>query len=135
VVSLFLSAVLIGQTSVAPPPLTEDQLTQLRELVRSTQDSTQRLRQELAERERLLAEKYAQFELDEAAAEKLQGEVVDLQKQLLTNYHRLQVELRRIVGPQRFGQLKLRLDNALRPKAKPDPPAERRPSTAPPAPK
>jgi hypothetical protein len=130
--SLFLCAVLVtGQASSAsnPAPLTEEQLTRLRELVRSTQRKAEGLRQELADRERQLAEKYGQFELDEAAAEKLQSEIVNLQKQLLANYHHLQVELRKVVGPERFAQLKLRLDNALRPRPKAErPPEPSRPS-------
>src|SRR5262245_5601057 len=101
-ITVFLYTLLVtGQGAAAPPaagsppanlaPLTDEQLVRLRELVRTTQATAEHLRQELAERERQLAEKYAQFELDEAAAEKLQSEVVELQKQLLTNYHRLQV--------------------------------------------
>ncbi len=121
-VSTFLCALLItGQASkVAPPPLTEAQVTAVRDLLRTTQATAERLRRQLAERERELADKYASFDLDEAAADKLQAEIVDLQKRLLANYHHLQVELRKVVGPQRFAQLKARLDNALRPKPKTD---------------
>jgi hypothetical protein len=125
-VSILLSVVLAtGQAPAAsPPPLTEDQLTRLRELVRGTQATAERLRQELADHERQLAEKYAQFDLDEAGAKRLQNGIVERQKELLVNYHRLQVELRKVVGPERFGQLKQRLDNVLRPKAKTEGPAE-----------
>ena len=112
-------------------PLNDEQLAKLRELVRTTQATAERARQELADRERQLAEKYAQFELDEAGAEKLQAEVVELQQQLLANYHHLQVELRKIVGAERFAQLKLRLDHALRPKAKIDEPRGAPPTNSP----
>ena len=121
-VSILLCAALVtGQAPAAsPPPLTAEQLARLREVVRTTQATAERLRQDLADRERQLAEKYAQFDLDEAAAVKLQGEIVELQKQLLANYHSLQVELRKIVGAERFALLKQRLDNVLRPKPKAD---------------
>ncbi len=125
---VFLCGLLVtGQAPAAtPPPLTAEQITLVRDLVRATQANAERLRQQLAERERELAGKYAAFDLDEAAAEKLQGDIVDLQKRLLANYHHLQVELRKVVGAERFAQLKQRLDNVLRPKPKADPkPSER----------
>ena len=134
-ISAFLCALLVtGQAAATTPPsafaptnpvpLTDEQLVRLRELVRATQTTAERLRQDLGERERQLADKYARFDLDDAGAEKLQGEIVGLQKELLANYHRLQVELRKIVGPERFAQLKLRLDNALRPKGKGEEPSK-----------
>jgi hypothetical protein len=125
-ISIFLFGLLAaGQAPAAnPSPLTEDQLVRLRELVRTTQTKAERLRNALADRERQLAEKYAQFDLDAVGAQKLQGEIVDIQKQLLANYHALQVELRQIVGPERFALLKQRLDNVLRPKPKDAPKAD-----------
>src|SRR5262245_36360720 len=91
--SLFAGLLVAPRARAAPPPLTEDQLTRVRELVRTTQTKAERLQRDLAERQHQLADKYAQFDLDEAAAEELQGEIVQLQKQLLANYHSLQVEL------------------------------------------
>ncbi|MCH7920399.1 MAG: hypothetical protein IIC50_20755, partial [Planctomycetes bacterium] len=44
----------------------------------------------------------------------LHGDIGKLQQQLLGNYHRLQVELRKIVGEARFMRLKLRIDNYLK---------------------
>lgn len=99
--------------SPPPPPLTEEQLVRLRTLVKEVQTRDAELKSALQDRQQALARLYAQFELDPMAAEKLQREVLDLQTDLLTNYHRLQVELRAIVGAARFAALKRRIDASL----------------------
>src|SRR5687768_14114103 len=93
-------ALAVGQAPAAGlKPLSEEQLTRLRELVRSTQAKSAELRGKLAEREKELAQRYARFKLNGAAAQELQAQILELQKQLLANYHKLQIELREIVGP------------------------------------
>ncbi|MCC6419841.1 MAG: hypothetical protein IT429_16530 [Gemmataceae bacterium] len=110
-----LSAALLAlaQADKALPPLTDAQHEQLQELVRTTQKQAADLRAELEKRQRELARRYAAFDLDGPAVEKTQADVVDLQRRLLANYHRLQVELRRIVGRARFATLRQRLDRIL----------------------
>lgn len=110
-----LSAALLAlaQADKALPPLTDAQHEQLQELVRTTQKQAADLKAELEKRQRELARCYAAFDLDGPAVEKTQADVVDLQRRLLANYHRLQVELRRIVGRARFATLRQRLDRIL----------------------
>lgn len=121
-VALLLSPV---QTS---PPLTRDQYDKVRELVSSTQHTAERLQAELDRRQRELVQRYGAFELDAAAVEKLQREVLDLQRKLLANYHRMQVELRTIVGKERFQVLSQRINNVIgAPLAKPAPTKVERP--------
>jgi hypothetical protein len=96
-----------------PPPLTDAQKEALQTLIRSTEKNAKELQGRLEQRQRELAKCYADFRLDEAAVGKLQGEVVELQRQLLANYHRLQVELRKIVGEERFVTLRQRIDRIL----------------------
>ena len=55
-----------------------------------------------------------QYKLDEEKVTKLAAEVLDLQRQMLTNYRKMQVELRTVVGEERFNQLRRRLDNMLK---------------------
>jgi len=100
-----------------PPPLTEDQLARLRELVKVTQDRATDLKKQLDAKQMELGGLYARYHLDAARAEKLQAEIVELQRQLLANYHRLHVELRTIVGEERFSTLRQRLDRLLAPTA------------------
>lgn len=107
---VLLSFVLTAQQ---PPPLTEQQAAQLRDLVKNTQQRHEQLKKDLEQKQTLLAQKYAEFNLDVSAVEKLHGEILGLQKEQLTNYHKMQVELRRIVGPERFAMLRQRLDNVL----------------------
>jgi len=102
-----------GTQSKQPPPLTEEQQRKLQTLVAETQRKSAQLKKDLDGKQQALADKYADFQLDDKAVQKLQTEVLDLQKQLLDNYHRLHVELRTIVGPERFAVLRKRLDNIL----------------------
>lgn len=122
---LLVALLLPDQTN---PPLTKDQYAKVGELVRSTQQTAERLQAELDRRQQELVRHYGAFELDTPAVEKLQGKVLDLQRQLLANYHRMQVELRTIVGKERFQVLSQRINNVIgAPLAKPAPPKEKRP--------
>lgn len=95
-------------------PLTPEQHARIRDLVQSTQARNAELNSALAVKQRELSAAYESFELDISRVERLQGEIVELQRQLLANYHRLQVELRAAVGPERFAVLSARINNALR---------------------
>lgn len=123
---------LLGQAGKpSPSPLTEEQRTRLQELVRTTQKQAVLLKAQLDERQRALARLYADYELDERAVESLEAEIVDLQRRLLANYHKMQVELRSVVGRERFLTLKQRLDRVLAepPKPPPDTDPTRQPPT------
>jgi hypothetical protein len=119
---LLPALLLLGQAGKpGPPPLTDQQRTRLHELVRTTQQQAVLLKAQLDERQRALARLYADYELDERAVESLEAEIVDLQRRLLANYHRMQVELRSVVGRERFLTLKQRLDRVLAEPPKPPP--------------
>lgn len=125
--SFFLSVALLvlGQgDKPAPPPLTDEQVTKLRELVRSTQSKAAELQSQLDERQRELAALYAEYELKGRQAQRLQLEIVDLQRQMLANYHHMQTELRQIVGKERFEVLRQRLSRVVSPTGvkEPEPP-------------
>jgi Spy/CpxP family protein refolding chaperone len=115
----------------APPPatpyLTEQQSKKISPIIRGTQAETARLQTRLAECQRELAALYARYELDEAAARKLQDEIVELQRQLLTAHHRMQKALRAVVTAEQFERLRRRLENAAAPAAKPEAKAEMKP--------
>jgi hypothetical protein len=96
-----------------PPPLTEEQRTELTKLVRTTQEQAALLKARLESCQHALARCYAEFELDERAVDKLEAEILEVQRQLLDNYHQMQVKLRTIVGKERFATLKQRLDRIL----------------------
>ncbi|MBY0524201.1 MAG: hypothetical protein K2R98_12425 [Gemmataceae bacterium] len=99
----------------APPPLTAEQATRIRELVGTTQTRASRLQSLLEERQRELATLYAQYELNERQANQLQLEIVDIQRQMLANYHHMQAELRTIVSKERFELLRQRLGRVVQP--------------------
>jgi len=103
---------LLAQNPPAPAPLTEQQLERIRPIVQGTQAETARAQARLAECQRELAGLYARYELDEAAARKLQDEIVDLQRQLLTAHHRMQKALRATVNAEQFERLRRRLEQA-----------------------
>src|SRR5262249_42017593 len=96
-----------------PPPLTEEQKARISQLANETKKEADRLKTLLDRRQMELAELYAQYKLDEDRATKLEGEVLDLQRQLLANYRKMHVELRTIVGEERFNVLRRRLANLL----------------------
>lgn len=97
-----------------PPPLTTVQVEQVRTLIKRTQTEQARLKTELARSQKELAACYDVFELDEPQVEKLQKEIVELQRGLLASHHSMQTELRTIVGEERFKILSKRIANALR---------------------
>jgi hypothetical protein len=102
-----------------PPPYTEEQIQQLRDLVQTTRATGAKLQTAVEEKQRELAGLYNQYELNERAAPRLQQEIVDLQQQLLANHHKMQKELRAIVSKERFSVLSQRLNRAMAPKEKP----------------
>jgi hypothetical protein len=90
--------------------LTEQQLERIRPIVQGTTAETARAQARLAECQRELAGLYARYELDEAAARKLQDEIVELQRGLLTAHHRMQKALRATVNAEQFERLRRRLE-------------------------
>ena len=117
----------------SPPPLSPEQIVRVRKLVQSVQTQATLLQARLDQRQRELAEIYTAYELDEPRAQNLQAEIVELQRLLLANHHRMQVELRVIVSRERFELLRKRLANIVAPTAaereKPEPPSTSEPST------
>ena len=117
--SLLAGLLLAAQTDKPQlPPLNEEQLVRLKELIRTTSTTTATLQTQLEEKQRLLARVYAQYELQERLANKLEQDIVELQKQMLANYHKMQVELRTIVEKERFEVLRQRLERAVVPPPK-----------------
>lgn len=110
-----------------PPPLTEEQTRRIKKLVEETQAESARLKALLEQRQKELARHYAEYELDEKAVQKLEAEILDAQRQTLANYHKMQVELRTIVGKERFLMLKQRIDRILAPPADKPPEKDKRP--------
>jgi hypothetical protein len=117
---LILAALLAGSSlcraadePASPPPLSPEQVVRVRKLVQSVQTEATLLQARLDQRQRELSEVYTVYELDEPRAQQLQAEIVELQRRLLANHHRLQVELRAIVSPERFELLVRRLRNSL----------------------
>ena len=103
----------------APPPLTEEQLTKVRTLVKTHQEEQTKLKAQLEKAQKKLADCYSRYELKDEDVKALQDEILDVQGALLKSYHSMQKELRSIVGPERFLVLSKRIDNALR-----NPPSE-----------
>src|SRR5262245_24597548 len=86
-----------AQDKTSAPPLTEDQRVRIQQLVRSTQEESARLKDRLEKSERELARRYTDYQLDVAAVDQLEKDILDLQRQTLANYRKMQVELRAIV--------------------------------------
>ena len=95
--------------------VTEAQLERIRPVIQRTQAETARLQTRLSECQRELAALYARYELDETAARKLQDEIVESQRQLLTAHHRMQHALRETLDAKQFERLRRRLEQALAP--------------------
>jgi septal ring factor EnvC (AmiA/AmiB activator) len=114
IASLYLFAALAVADAPQPPPLTEEQLTKVRTLVKSHQEEQAKLKAQLEKAQKKLADCYSRYELKEEDVKTLQDEILDVQGKLLKSYHSMQKELRSIVGPERFLVLSRRIDNALR---------------------
>lgn len=110
-----------------PPPMTPEQRARLTHLAAEAQEETARLKTQLETRQQELARVYAEYDLDEKRADKLEAEILELQKHMLASYRKVQVELRATVARERFLVLKKRLDNILQS-------AGPKPATAPPRP-
>lgn len=131
--TVFVSAwqsVALCQENAPRLHLRAEQSRRVRELARSVQDRATLLQAKLEERQRELAELYNEFELDEPRCQALQADIVELQRELLANHHRMQVELRAIVDQERFLVLRQRLKYILSPPAQ----GPSSPTAAPPAP-
>ena len=107
-----LSSVAIAKAE--PPPLTDEQKARISKLANETKQEADRLKAQLDLRQRELAEVYAHYILDVEKVTKLEAEVLDLQRQMLKNHRKMQVELRTLVVEERFNQLRRRLDNMLK---------------------
>jgi chromosome segregation ATPase len=113
--SFWLAAVLaVPGADPVPPPLSEEQLTKVRALVKTHQEEQAKLKGQLEKAQQKLADCYSRYELKDDDAKELQAEILDVQGKLLRSYHSMQKELRSIVGPERFKVLSRRIDNALR---------------------
>jgi hypothetical protein len=110
---LFVLLVAAADPVPEPPPFTEDQRARISKLANDTKQEADRLKGLLDKQQRELAAVYDEYELDEAKATKLEDEVLDLQKQMLANHRKMQVELRTLVGKERFQLLRRRRDNLL----------------------
>ena len=97
-----------------PAPLTEEQRTAIAKLANETKAEADRLKTLLERKQEELTACYSKYELDVEKADKLEGEVIDLQRKMLANYRKMQVELRKLVGEERFVVLNKRLENMLK---------------------
>jgi hypothetical protein len=105
---------LAEQSAQAPSPLTDAQIEIIKKVLFHTRDAEAAVKLQLTEKQLALKEAYASYRLDEKQISALQGDIGKLQQQLLSNYHHLQVELRKTVGKDRFTRLKLRIDYYLK---------------------
>jgi hypothetical protein len=114
--TLFLCLTLLAaeEEKAAPPPLTAEQVTKVRALVRQTQTDHAAAKQALAEAQEELARCYSRYELDEKEVTRLQEVILAEQQKLLATHHRMQKELRAIVGAERFLVLSRRIENVLK---------------------
>lgn len=111
---LCLALAVADEPKVSPPPLTADQVSKVRALVQQTQADHAAARQALAEAQADLARCYARYELDEKEVTRLQTVILGEQQKLLDSHHRMQKELRSIVGAERFLVLSKRIENLLK---------------------
>jgi hypothetical protein len=123
----FVLLAVAGEPAPEPPPLTQEQRAHISQLANETQKESARLKALLEERQRELARVYAEYELDEKRAAALEADILDLQRQMLANYRKMQVELRALVGKERFLVLKKRIDNLLQTPALKAPAKDERP--------
>ena len=111
---LVFCLILASYVNAEPPPLTEDQRVSITKLANDTKKEADSLKGLLDRRQEELGEVYVKYTLDEGKATKLEAEIIDLQKQMLANHRKMQVELRTLVGEERFVILRKRLDNMLK---------------------
>jgi len=111
---LVLCLMLASVVNAEPPPFSEDQRASITKLANETKKEAGRLKGLLDRRQEELGEVYAKYTLDEPKATKLEAEIISLQKQMLANHRKMQVELRTLVGEERFVILRKRLDNMLK---------------------
>lgn len=102
-----------GQES-PPPPLASEQINQVRTLVQRTQAAQAEAKEALTSTQEKLSREYTNYELNTDQVAKLQAEIITQQQRLLDNHHRMHVELRKIVGAERFQVLSKRIENMLR---------------------
>lgn len=107
-------AVAVPGVQAEPPPLSAEQVKQVRQLTQRTQNEQSRLAKALASAQEALSGCYAEYDLNTERVNRLQAEILELQRDLLANHHSLQTELRKIVGAERFKILSRRIENALR---------------------
>src|SRR2546422_10649581 len=101
----FVLAVLLASAQDQPPnspPLTEEQRARLSRVANGAQQDAARFKSLLKDREQELAQVYALYDLDEQRATKLEAEILELQRQMLDSHRKLQVDLRAVVGKERF---------------------------------
>jgi hypothetical protein len=96
--------------SSKPLPLSERQIVSVQKATFAAQRHDAAIKIQLADIQQELIGAYANYELDEERIVELQEEVVRLQRELLKNYHRLQLELRRATGPESYAVIKHRVD-------------------------
>ena len=94
-------------------PLSDQQRTRIAELAKRTQDESIRLKAQLEEHQQNLAAIYAAYKLDADSATQLETEILDLQRQMLANYRRLQAELRAVVSEEGFAIVRQQFDHLL----------------------
>ena len=108
-----VAALLAPGQAPEPPPLTPEQRSRLSQLAQGAKEETARLKGLLEERQQVLARVYAEYDLDEKQATKLEKDILDLQQQMLASYRIVQIGLRATVERERFMHLKKRLDYML----------------------
>ena len=122
---VMIFVVTCGAVSAVPPsypPLTPDQLVQVRALVQRTQANQTQLRAALVEAQEKLAGCYSGFNLNDDRIVLLHRDIASLQQKLLDSHYSTQKELRKIVAPDQFEGLARRIAGAL---GTPSPPQEK----------
>jgi hypothetical protein len=109
-VTLLLPLIAYGEK---PSADRSEQIAKIAKLVRDTERRDSQLKAELQQLEQQLTEAYADFDLDEEHIKEIQEKIADAQKELLVNYHQLQMGIRSIMGKQDFVKIKARIDNYL----------------------
>jgi hypothetical protein len=105
---------LAPEPAPAPPSLTPEQRARLGQLARDGEATAAQLKARLEKLQQELALVYAEFELDETRASRLEAEILDLQRQMLANYRKVQVGLRALVDKKGFLALRKRIDRLIK---------------------